>query len=234
MWSGPRNISTAMMRAWGSRPDTAVCDEPLYAHFLKATGKDHPGAAEVLATHETDWRAVVVALTAGAIPDGKAIFYQKHMAHHMLPGMDREWVLSLRNVLLIRDPDAMLASLARIYPNPGLDDTGLPQQVELLEFIERRTGRPPAVVAAEEVLRDPPGALRRLCARMGVPYLEAMLRWEPGPRDTDGVWGPYWYASVYASTGFQPYSAGQAPPQRLMGLRDACRRLHERLCAHVL
>ena len=127
MWSGPRNISTALLRSWGNRPDTFVCDEPLYAHYLLQTGLDHPGAEEVIHCHETDSSQVVHWLTCD-VPDGKAIFYQKHMAHHLLPQVGREWLGQLTHAFLIRDPRAMLASLDKVFPNPGLADTGLPQQ----------------------------------------------------------------------------------------------------------
>src|SRR5262245_40777183 len=134
MWSGPRNISTAMMRSWGNRPDTFVCDEPLYAHYLQQTGIDHPGAAEVIATHERDWARVVDWLT-GPIPDGKPIFFQKRMAHHLLPQIDRTWLGLVSNAFLIRAPREMLASLAKVLPHPTVADTGLPQQVEIFEWV---------------------------------------------------------------------------------------------------
>src|SRR4051812_20432340 len=145
MWSGPRNISTAMLRSWGNRPDTFVCDEPLYAHYLLRTGAPHPGAEEVIRWHETDWRQVVAWLT-GDVPGGKAIFYQKHMTHHLLPEIDRGWLDRVRNAFLLRAPRAVLTSLARVLPEPRLEDTGLPQQLELFELVRRRTGRVPPVV----------------------------------------------------------------------------------------
>lgn len=205
VWSGPRNISTAMMRSWGNRADTAVTDEPLYAHYLKVTGVDHPGREEVIACHDSDALRVIEHLTTHS-PPGKAIWYQKHMAHHLLPGMPRQWVAGLTNVFLIRDPREMLASLLKVYPAAGLADTGLPQQVELFEQERARTGRTPAVVDARDVLTDPRGALSRLCAAVGVPFDERMLRWPAGPRPTDGVWARYWYDAVNASTGFEPYT----------------------------
>ncbi len=134
MWSGPRNISTALMRSWGNRPDTVVWDEPLYAHYLLATGADHPGAEEVIRCHESDWRKVVARLV-GDVPEGKSIFYQKHMSHHLLPEIDRGWLDRVTNVFLLRPPRHMLTSLVRILPHPSLLDTGLPQQVEILTLL---------------------------------------------------------------------------------------------------
>src|SRR5437763_15410651 len=142
MWSGPRNISTAMMRAWGNRPDTAVFDEPLYAHYLSVTGRLHPGAAETIAAGPTDL-AVVLRRSLGPAPGGKSIFYQKHMTHHLLPGMDRSWLRQLTNWFLIRDPREMLTSLIKHVPDATLADTGYPQQVEIFNLVQQWTGHPP-------------------------------------------------------------------------------------------
>lgn len=231
MWSGPRNISTALMRAWGNRPDTAVCDEPLYAHYLKVTGLPHPGVAEVIAHHETDWRKVVAWLT-GPIPEGRAIFYQKHMTHHLLPSIDRAWLDELTHAFLIRDPREMLTSLLRKYPRAGLDDTGLPQQVELFRRMRDATGRTPAVVDARDVLENPRRTLGLLCEALGVPFDEAMLSWPPGRRETDGVWARYWYDAVEKSTGFEPYRPKSEPvPPSHQPMLDTCMQLYGELHA---
>lgn len=205
MWSGPRNISTAMMRSWGNRPDTAVCDEPLYAHYLDVTGLDHPGRDEILAHHETDPARVIETLL-GPIPGGRAVFYQKQMAHHLTPHVDRGWLRQVESCFLIRDPAEMLTSLIKQVPEPTIESTGLPQQIEIFERVERETGRTPPVLDARDVLEDPRGMLEQLCARLGLRFTEAMLAWPPGPRDTDGVWAPHWYAAVEQSTGFKPYA----------------------------
>ena len=233
MWSGPRNISTALMRSWGSRDDTFVCDEPFYAHYLSQTHVDHPGREAVLASQENDWRKVVDYLT-GRIPEDKSIFYQKHMAHHLLPGMERDWVRSVSNALLIRDPREVLTSLIRVTPDPAVEDTGLPQQWELFEQLRRETGEPP-VLDAKDVLDDPRGMLTALCAALGVPFREEMLSWEAGPRNTDGIWAPYWYGAVENSTGFGPYrpKPDRVPP-RLQAVYDACRVSYDKLYEHRL
>ncbi len=204
MWSGPRNISTAMLRSFGSRPDTAVSDEPLYAHYLQVTGVAHPGRDEVIAAHEPDWRKVAAALT-GPVPGGRAIWYQKHMAHHLLPMIERSWLDALTHAFLIREPDEMVASLLKTFPGAGLADTGLPQQCEIFDRVAERGGRAPPVVLASDVLKDPRAQLEALCAALGIPFLDAMLSWPPGRRETDGAWAPHWYAAVEASTGFEPY-----------------------------
>jgi hypothetical protein len=233
MWSGPRNISTAMMRAWGNRPDTAVCDEPLYAHYLLA-GKHtlHPGYRETIDRHETDWLQVVRGLI-GPIPGGKSIFYQKHMAHHLLPTMTTDWIHKLTNCLLIREPEEMLLSLSEFLPAPSVEETGLRQQVELFERVADRAGAAPPVVDARDVLADPAGMLRRLCAQLRVEFSEQMLSWPPGPRDTDGAWGPHWYAKVYETTAFGPYhpKTGRLP-ENLRSVADRCQELYVRLYRH--
>ena len=234
MWSGPRSISTALMRSWGNRSDTFVCDEPLYAHYLARTGKDHPGVDEVLASQEQDWRKVVSWLT-GPVPDGKAIFYQKHMAHHLLPGIDRGWLADVTNCFLIRDPREMLTSLAHKLDDPVLEDTGLPQQVEIFEQVREREGRVPPVIDSKDVLTDPEGVLDALCRALGVPFTRDMLCWPPGRRETDGVWAKYWYESVEASTGFAPYRPKPDPvPDRLKGLHERCVEYYRLLAAHRL
>ena len=229
IWSGPRNISTALLRSWGSRSDTFVCDEPLYSHYLKATGIDHPGRDAIIASHESDWRAVVRWLT-GPIPDGMGIFYQKQMAHHLLPQIERGWIGSLRNAFLIRNPAEMLISLSKVMAEPRLEDTGLPQQRELFESLRERTGTIPPVIDARDILEHPRGALERLCGALGVSFTTAMLSWERGRRATDGAWAPYWYASVEASTGFQPYEPKSTPlPARLEPIHAACRAIYDKL-----
>jgi hypothetical protein len=234
MWSGPRNISTAMMRSWGNRPDTFVCDEPLYAHYLQQTGIDHPGAAEVIAGHEPDWRKVVEWLTSD-IPEGKSVFFQKQMAHHLLPRIDRAWLGRVANAFLIRDPREMLASLAKVLPHPTVADTGLPQQVEIFEWVRRRGGTTPPVVDARDVLEDPRTMLTLLCEALGVPFLDAMLSWPAGPRASDGVWAKYWYANVEKTTSFQRPTATNEPfPAHLEGLLDVCLPFYETLHDHRL
>ncbi len=222
MWSGPRNISTAMLRSWGNRSDSFVCDEPLYAHYLEQTGLDHPGRDEVIAHHEPDWRKVADWLT-GPIPEGKAVFYQKHMAHHLLPTIERDWLSKLIHCFLIRDPREMLTSLIKHLPDPKLEDTGLPQQVEISRFVERTTGKTSPIVDARDVLENPRRMLEKLCDAVGVSFTDRMLSWPPGPRETDGIWAKHWYEAVERSTGFQPYRPKkEAIPARFQDLLAKC------------
>jgi hypothetical protein len=234
MWSGPRNISTALMRSWGNRPDTFVCDEPLYAYYLKTTGVPHPGADEVIRHHENDWRKVVAWLT-GPVPGGRSIFFQKHMAHHLLPEIDRGWLSRVTNAFLIRDPREMLTSLIKVTPRPTLADTGLPQQVEIFKLVEAATGEIPPVLDARDVLDDPPRLLRLLCERLRVPFSDAMLSWPAGPRDTDGIWARHWYKEVETSTSFRPWRPRPDPvPDELTGVYEACLMHYNDLHQHRL
>jgi hypothetical protein len=235
MWSGPRNVSTAFMRSWENRPDTIVVDEPFYAHYLEVTGIDHPGRDEVLARHETDWRRVVDSLLA-PLPPGVTVFYQKQMSHHLLPQMGRDWLGSVTHAFLIRNPAPMLASLEVKLGDFALDATGLPQQVEIFDFVRRSTGRVPPVIDSADLLAAPEAMLRALCAALGIPFSERMLSWPPGRRDSDGAWAKYWYERVERSTRFEPAEAAEPPRLRgrLAGLEAQCRPLYEQLHAHRL
>lgn len=236
MWSGPRNISTALMRSWGSRADCAVTDEPLYGHYLAsldpAKRTTHPGADAVIAAMDCDWHSVARTLT-GPVPDGRPVWYQKHMAHHLTPGMDLAWVDGLTNCFLVREPTAMIVSFIKVIPDPTPEDLGLPQQVALFERLRAQTGRTPAVVDSGDVLRDPRRTLGALCDRLALPFDDAMLAWKPGPRPEDGVWAPHWYAGVERSTGFEPYRPRtEAVPERLAGVLAECERLYATLALH--
>jgi hypothetical protein len=215
MWSGPRNISTAMMRSFGNRPDTAVVDEPFYAAYLVGTGIAHPMREESIASQPTDWRRVVDTLL-GPAPDGKSIFYQKHMTHHMLPSFGRDWIAKCRNAFLIRAPEEVLASYVEKREDVALEDIGFVQQREIFEREADRLGRAPPVIDARDVLSDPRATLSALCAALDIPFTDKMLHWPPGRRATDGVWAPVWYDAVERSTGFAP----PKPPVPFESLRD--------------
>lgn len=202
MWSGPRNISTAMMRAFENRGDCEVVDEPLYAHYLAYTGLDHPGREEVIAAGETDWHKVAARLTAPAA-GGAALMYQKHMTHHLLAHIGRAWLAPLTHVFLIRDPRRVLVSYLRSRPTAVAADIGVLQQQELFEYLGRASGSLPTVIDAGEFLKDPEGQLRALCTLLRIEFTPRMLRWPAGPRPSDGVWAPYWYEQVCRSTGFE-------------------------------
>src|SRR4051794_10340830 len=192
MWSGPRNISTAMMRSWGNRPDTFVCDEPFYACYLQATGRGHPGAAEVIAQGETDFRKVIARLT-GPVPNGKHIFYQKHMTHHLLPGIDRGWLGAVTNCFLIRDPAEVIVSYLKKNDDPTLEDIGFAQQAEIFDSVRQTIGGIPPVIDAHDVMENPERILGLFCEAIGVEFSETMLSWPAGLRETDGIWAKHWY-----------------------------------------
>jgi hypothetical protein len=234
MWSGPRNISTAMMRAWGNRPDTFVIDEPFYAYYLKATGKKHPGADEVIAAGETDWRKVVAQLT-GPIPKGEQIFFQKHMTHHLLPEIEREWLGTMTNCFLIRDPREVISSYIKKLEDPGLEDLGFMQQAELFDFVCERANSTPPIVDAKDVLEEPERLLRLLCDAAGIKFSKSMLSWPPGLRETDGIWAKHWYTEVANTTSFQPYRPTRDEvPERLRETYERCCECYERLYQYRL
>jgi sulfotransferase family protein len=230
MWSGPRNISTAMMRAFENRPDAVVVDEPLYAAYLHRTGIDHPAREEVIASQPTDLDTAVAGLSA-PLPRGRSVHYAKHMAHHVSPGMDLRWTLRFENVLLIRDPVEVVASYVRSRESCEPDDIGLPQQGRLLELWDEH-GVDVPILDARDFLGDPDAHLRWLCDRLGIPFTRRMLSWPPGPRDSDGVWAPHWYAAVESSTGFEPWRPRDTTlSDHDAAVAEACRPTYEALHA---
>jgi len=206
MWSGPRNLSTAMMRSFGSRADCSVMDEPFFAPFLRVTGKAHPGRDETLARHESDPHKVAQMCTT---PSETAYSFQKHMPHHMLEDFPMSWAKKAKHFFLIREPARVIASYARGRDNFDIEDLGFARQHSLWEAL----GRAP-VIDSTDILRAPDVMLKRLCSAIDIPWDEAMLSWGAGPRPEDGAWAPYWYHSVQSSTGFSP------PPQGDIKLDD--------------
>lgn len=232
MWSGPRNISTAMMRSFENRADCTVVDEPFYAAYLAETGLDHPMRDEVLAAQPTDWRAVAKGLATA----GGDLVYEKHMAHHMLPGFGLDWVRDCRNAFLIRDPAEVLASYVAKRGEVTLDDIGVVQQRAIFEREADRLGKAPPVVRGADVTANPRGTLGRLCAALDLAFSEAMLNWPAGPRESDGVWAPAWYDSVWRSTGFSTPERTAYPllPDDLRRIADEARPHYEAMLAHRL
>ena len=232
MWSGPRNLSTAMMRSFGSRSDTFVSDEPFYGCFLKDSGAGHPMAGEVIAAMDCDWRSVMASLRAPA-PDGAPVWYQKHMWHHMSGPVGYRDFDGFTHAFLIREPEQMIASYLRQRESAAFADFGLERQAELFEREADRLGQPPPVVDANDVLGDPAGVLSKLCGALGIAWDPAMLGWSPGRRETDGPWAPHWYAAVEASTGFGPPETDPvALPDDARRLADRCRPYYDRLARH--
>lgn len=230
-WSGPRSLSTAMMRSFEARGDCHVVDEPLYAAFLHRTGKDHPGREQILRSQPTDPAEVLRALAQPA--HGLPLQYEKHMAHHWQPDWPPESLLGARHVLLLRDPRRVAASYAKVREAPLPEDLGILQQVDWLQRLQDR-GLPVVVIDGDKLLQDPGAWLAALCAALGIDYTDRMLRWPPGRRPTDGIWAPYWYSAVEASTGFGPPRPADEPialPDRLRPVVDALRPAYERLAA---
>jgi hypothetical protein len=234
MWSGPRNLSTAMMRSFGSRADTFVSDEPFYGAFLKASGADHPMRDEVIAAMDCDWDSVMRSL-AGPAPDGSPIWYQKHMWHHMAGPVGYDDFAGFTHAFLIRAPERMIASYLRKREAAAFEDFGLERQAEFFEREADRLGTAPPVIDANDVLANPEGVLFGLCTALGIPWDEAMLSWAPGRRDTDGPWAPHWYSAVENSTGFgKPDSGAVDLSDEDRRLADRMRPCYERLAAFRL
>ena len=236
MWSGPRNISTAMMRAFENRDDTRVSDEPFYAAYLAETGLDHPMREEVLASQPTDWRMVAAAM-AGEAPGRAPVWYQKHMTHHMLPGFGLEWMDACANAFLIRPPEQVLASYTVKRAEVTLDDIGVVRQAELFDRVADRLGKAPPVIDGQSVQSDPRRALTALCKALGIPFSERMLAWPAGRRASDGVWAPAWYDAVERSTGFVPpgrVATFADLPDALKPIAEAARPWYDRIARHRL
>ncbi|HWC85622.1 MAG TPA: hypothetical protein VG388_03720 [Solirubrobacteraceae bacterium] len=228
MWSGPRNISTAMMRAFENRPDTLVVDEPLYAAYLVRTGIDHPAREAVLTSQPADLVTAVAALSA-PLPPGRHVHYAKHMAHHVSRDMEPGWTLPFRNVLLIRDPVEVVASYVRSRESCEAEDIGLPQQEWLLERWDEH-GLEVPILDAGDFLRAPEDHLRWLCHWLGIPFMARMLAWPAGPRASDGVWAPHWYSAVWKSTGFEPWHPRDtALSDHDAAVAEACRPIYAAL-----
>lgn len=215
LWSGPRNISTAMMRSWENRPDCEVWDEPFYGPYLLQTGLDHPGRDEIIQSVPLDALSIA-SQCAGDAPGGSPIFFQKHMAQHMLPGFRHEWMGVCRHIFLIRDPAEVAASFAATAGTATAEDLGMKIQHDLYRLACRISGYSWPVVEGIDILRDPEGMLKKLCDAVDVPFDEHMLSWPKGPRESDGVWAKHWYSRVTASTGFEaPRESPHALPEAL-------------------
>lgn len=228
MWSGPRNISTAMMYSFGNRPDCEAWDEPFYAFSLVHHGNDHPMREAIIAANDSDWDRLVARCLA---PAGKPLFYQKHMTHHMLPGYDRSWIKGLTNAFLVRHPERVLASYVKKWSDVSLRDIGFVEQAEIFDLVADHLGHAPAVVDAEDILENPRRVLTRLCEHCGIGFDEAMLSWQPGPKPFDGNWAPHWYNAVWASSGLRREEPRQTPalPQHLQRIADAAMPYYEKM-----
>ncbi|MHC5211850.1 MAG: sulfotransferase-like domain-containing protein [Planctomycetota bacterium] len=231
LWSGPRNVSTAVMYAFAQRPDTLAIDEPLYAHFLRVSGRPDPAREEVLAAQDPDGEAVVRDVVLG--PCERPVLFLKQMAHHLV---ELDWTFLQRcdNVLLVRDPAAVLVSLEKVLGPPQARDTGLEVQAQVLRYL-RGLGQDPPVVDSARLLADPAGVLARLCERLELSPTDAMLAWPACPKPCDGVWAPHWYANVHRSTGFGPPPREETSvPEHLAAVHAACRPHYDALLEHAL
>jgi hypothetical protein len=232
MWSGPRNISTAMMYAFGNRADCEAWDEPFYGFALQHKGNNHPMRDAIIASMDTDWDALVQKCLT---PSAKPLLYQKHMTHHMLDGFDRSFISTLTNAFLVRDPARVLASYAQKWADVDLRAIGFIEQAEIFDMVAQKLGHAPPVVDSDDILANPEGVLRKLCAACGIGFDTAMLHWPAGPKPCDGVWAPHWYNAAWASTGFgAPSKQNISLPQQLEKIAEQARPYYDRLKAHAL
>jgi hypothetical protein len=230
LWSGPRNVSTALMYSFAQRSDTKVIDEPLYGHFLRVSGANHPGRGEVLANVDTDGSAVMRRLLGE--PGDREVLFMKQMAHHLV-NINQDFLLQATNVFLIRDPKEMLPSLTTQLPHARLADTGLATQWQLFEQLSV-AGQSPAVLDSRELLLDPAGVLRQLCNHLQIPFTADMLSWEAGARPEDGIWAQHWYHAVHKSTGFSQYAPKHDFPKSLDALLAECEPWYQKLFTHAI
>lgn len=231
LWSGPRNVSTALMYSFAQRDDTIVVDEPLYGHYLRVSGARHPGRDEVMAAMNCDGNAVMQDLLRQAATEPRVLFL-KQMAHHLVD-LDIEFLRHTRNVLLIRDPEQMLPSLTVQIPHAGLADTGLDRQWQIYEWLNN-SGQQPAIIDSRELLLDPESVLQKLCRYLGLEFTDAMLSWQPGSRDEDGIWARHWYHAVHRSCGFAPYREKCDFPDHLQPLLAECKPWYDKLIANAI
>jgi hypothetical protein len=207
MWSGPRNISTAMMRSWENRDDCMVVDEPLYGPYLYKTKKKHPMYKEVILDQGSDEKTIIKHLTKGKLPADISIYYQKHMSHHILNGLDVSWIKSLKNVFLIRDPRYVLSSYLKKHDSPTPDDLGYPQQLKLFNYLQTECAITPIVLDSKDVLKNPQAMMKLLCDKLQIGFDDKMLSWPKGYRKSDGIWAKHWYNRVVESTEFVKYKS---------------------------
>lgn len=236
LWSGPRNISTAMMRSWENRSDTVTVDEPLYGPYLATTGKKHAMFKEIIENQGSDWRPIVNDLTQNR-PDtangDTQIYYQKHMSHHLTDDIELDFVAHLRNGFLIRHPNDVLSSYLRKHPRATPADLGYPQQVKLFNWIKQNTDQKPAVFESKDILMNPENMLKKLCQALEVPFDQDMLTWPKGYRDSDGIWASHWYNRVIESTGFSEYKPKENKlSKEEQEIADACMPYFEELLKH--
>ena len=232
LWSGPRNVSTALMYSFAQLKNVRVVDEPLYGHYLRVSGAEHPGRQEILDAMNCDGDAVMRMLLLAQSEDPSVVLFLKHMAHHLLD-LDLAFLQATNNVFLIRDPREMLPSLTIQLPHATLADTGLQRQWELFSKLTE-SGQGPAVLDSRELLRDPETVLRALCAHLDLEFDRGMLSWPAGGRPEDGIWAPHWYHAVHQSTGFATYKAKLDFPEHLQALLDECSPYYEKLYRHAL
>ena len=227
MWSGPRNISTALMRSFENRSNCFVSDEPFYSYFLHKTRLKHPLRDEIIKSGLIDYNEIIKYIT-GPIPSSKKLWYQKHMAHHILPGLDMNWIKNMRNCLLIRHPSEVILSYSKKNEINSIQQLGYSQQIGIYKMLSEEIGNPPIIIDAQDLLQEPKKMLINICENLRIKFDEKMLSWPLGSRETDGIWGEYWYKQVEDSVGFKPYiKTDRIIPSKYQIIYDKCMRHYD-------
>ena len=222
MWSGPRNLSTALMRSFENRSDSFVSDEPFYPFYLYKTGHHHPMKDKIIESGQINYNQIIKSIT-GTIPHSKKIWYQKHMAHHILSGLDFNWIKKMNNCLLIRHPKDVILSYSKKNVIESIYQLGYLQQIEIYKMLAKEMGTPPIIIDAQDLLREPKKMLVEICKNLRITFDDKMLSWPQGVRKTDGIWGRHWYKQVEASTGFKPYvKTNRIIPSQYQDLYNEC------------
>lgn len=220
-----------MMYSFGQRADTIVFDEPLYAHYLRVTGVEHPGQHEILAVQENDGNKVVQDLLLGSFDKPVAFF--KQMTHHLV-ALDESFLQQMKNILFIRDPKQIISSYAQVRPDVNMQDIGIAKQWQLYQQLTGQNQHC-AVLDSNEILKAPEKVLTALCAAIDIPFDKAMLQWPAGPKEADGVWAKYWYANVHKSTGFEKQAtSSRALPEYLEPLYQESKTYYDQLFQHSI
>ena len=206
-WSGPRNISTALMRSWSSRNDSFVSDEPFYAYYLKEQQLKHPMYKEIIKYYPNTYDDVVTSLTS-EIPNDKERWYQKHMAHHLIDLNNISWIKNFENCILIRHPKDVINSYIKKNTLNHVDELGYPQQYKIMRYLDS-VGKNFIVIDSNILLNNPEKILSQWCSSMNLEFDISMLRWEKGNHPQDGIWWKHWYDNVITTTHFQKFSSNK-------------------------
>mgnify|MGYP001169236925 CR=1 FL=1 len=219
MWSGPRNLSTALMRSFENRKDTKVIDEPFYSYYLKKTALRHPMYKEIINTYSSNFNEVIDEITK--LPANIAIYYQKHMTHHLLDEINLDWLSIGKNCFLIRHPAKVINSYIKKNHLKDIRDIGFRKQYEIFNFIKDNYDSYPITIDSDDILKNPKEKIKKLCVKLNIKFTERMINWPKGKRESDGIWSIVWYEQVNNSSTFQNYTENNLEiPKKYNGIYE--------------